>query len=142
MSIETEVKKLTTAINRIADYCEANGLPSGVQCDGVEGQPVPIPATVIEQQPVQQLAPQQPVQQVPQQQPVVPTQQVQQAIPVQPAGLDDNSINQILVAEAARLGETGAQKIIALLQQFGATRVADVPPANRPQLIAAVQGLV
>jgi len=105
MSIETEIKKLTAAINRQCDILEAQGSGGGLAvCDGSAGQPVAIPATVIEQpaqpQPdvlqqqaaqiaAQQLAAQQqpvqqqPVQQQPVQQQPVQQQPVQQQ-PVQP----------------------------------------------------------
>ena len=140
MSIETEVKKLTAAINRIADYVEEQGTASADP-----GAAAAQPVQAAEQQPVQpQFEQQQPI---PQQQPVIPTQPVQQQVPVQPAApqgpaLDDNSINQFLVAESTRLGTTGQQRIVALLQQAGASRVSDLPEASRPALIAAVQALI
>ena len=159
MSIDSDIKKLTAAVLRIAEYVdriESEKTGSGSQAQQLvseapavaAAQTDQLAAQQIPQQPVQppvQQIPQQPVQPPVQQQPAVATQPLQQQVQPQPGGqvmLDDDSINQFLIGEAARIGPTGGPKIIAVLGQFGANRVTDVPEVNRPQLIAAVQALV
>jgi len=149
MSLENEVKKNTAAVLALtAAIQDAFGSVSAAAvCDGPGSapellQPVeqPVP-TIAQPQPVAQ--PQlQPVAQ-PQLQPVA--QPLQQAVaqPVQATGTDvsDIACNAVLQGVVALLPEGGYNQVLALFPAYGGPTLADIPPQNRPALLAAVQAL-
>lgn len=147
MSIETNLKKLADAAERIANILEAvHAAPTATSVQAAPAaseQPAPAPTAPVA--PPAALNPQNAS--IPPAPPAAPTAP-QAPAPAQPAeqtpaSLKPEDVNAVLVTEYQRLGATpeAQQRVFGVLGEFGAKGLSDLDPRNFQAVIDQVRGL-